>query len=337
MDADPKNKLPQEVITAYPADCWPEKVQFLGAAGGFSGARFFRLSTPRGPLCLRRWPQEHPLPNRLEFIHAVLWYAEQEGFDRVPVPVETTARTSYVHHAGHLWELAPWIPGEADYLRDPRPEKLRAALATLAEFHEAVASFPLAEPRPTVSPSIVARQKKLRDLMKSGLAQLTASLTPSQWPEFENRARRLLELFPLAAADVGTRLDAATECDVALQPCAGDIWYGHVLFDDEEVTGLIDFGAMKPENVSLDIARLLGSMAGNDVAAWQDGLEAYQEVRKISNDERSLVIAFDLSGVLMSGLNWIEWIYVQGRTFDNRQAILERLDGLVTRLEGLVD
>ncbi len=173
--------------------------------------------------------------------------------------------------------------------------------------------------------------------MKSGLAQLTAALTPSRWPEFEDRARRLLELFPQAAADVGTRLDAATECDVALQPCAGDIWHGHVLFADEEVTGLIDFGAMKPENVSLDIARLLGSMAGNDVAAWQEGLAAYQTVRKISNDERSLVIAFDLSGVLMSGLNWIEWIYVQGRTFDNREAILERLDDLVARLEGLVD
>ena len=337
MDADPKNKLPQEVITAYPADCWPKEVQFLGAAGGFSGARFFRLTTPRGPLCFRRWPKEHPLPNRLEFIHAVLWYAEQEGFDRVPVPVETTARTSYVHHAGHLWELAPWMPGEADYLCDPSPEKLRAALSTLAEFHEAAASFPLAEPRSAVSPSIVARQEKLRDLMKSGLAQLTAALTPSRWPEFEDRARRLLELFPLAAADVGTRLDAATDCNVALQPCAGDIWHGHVLFVDEEVTGLIDFGAMKPENVSLDIARLLGSMAGNDVAAWQEGLAAYQSVRKISNDERSLVIAFDLSGVLMSGLNWIEWIYVQKRTFENREAILERLDGLVARLEGLVD
>ena len=337
MDADPKNKLPPEVITAYPVDCWPEETQFLGSAGGFSGARFFRLTTPRGSLCLRRWPKEHPQPNRLEFIHAVLWYAEQEGFNLVPVPLETTARTSYVRHAGHLWELAPWMPGEADYQHDPRPEKLRAALAKLAEFHEAAASFPLAEPRRAVSPSIAARQEKLRGLMESGIAQLTAAITPRKWPEFEECARRLLELFPLAAPDISTRLDAATDCNVALQPCAGDIWHSHVLFDDVEITGLIDFGAMKPENVSLDIARLLGSMAGNDVAAWQDGLTAYQTVRNISNDERSLVIAFDLSGVLMSGLNWIEWLYVQGRSFDNHEAITERLDGLVTRLEGLVD
>ena len=337
MQADPRNTFPQEVLSAYPADCWPEGADDLGSAGGFSGARFWRLSTPSGTLCLRRWPQEHPPAERLEFIHAALWYVQQEGFDQVPVPRETTSHTSYVLHEGHLWELAPWLPGKADFLRDPRPERLRAALTALAQFHHAVASFPIAENRPTLSPGITARRERLHALQQGGLERLVGAMSTSRWPEFEDRARRLAALFPLAAAAVDDRLSSAAQYDVPLQPCIGDIWHGHVLFDDARVTGLIDFGAMRPENVAIDIARLLGSMAGNDVTAWQDGLAAYEAVRTISRAERSLVIAFDLSGVLLSGFNWIEWIYVDGRTFENHPAILQRLDALVTRLEGLVD
>ena len=229
------------------------------------------------------------------------------------------------------------MPGEADYLSDPRPERLRAALTALAEFHLASASFPIAENRPVLSPGILARQERLRALEQGGLDRLEGAMAVGGWPEFEDLARRLTTLFPRAAPDIGARLGAAAQFDVQLQPCVGDIWHDHVLFEDARVTGLVDFGAMKPENVAIDVARLLGSMAGNDISGWQDGLAAYEAVRTISRAERSLVIAFDLSGVLLSGFNWIEWIYVDRRMFENRPAILQRLDGLVARLEGLVD
>lgn len=75
--------------------------------GGFSGAELWHLHAPRGPLCLRRWPAGHPSHERLEFIQAVLWHVDQEGFHRIPVPLETRHHHGYVLHAGHLWELAP--------------------------------------------------------------------------------------------------------------------------------------------------------------------------------------------------------------------------------------
>ena len=36
-----------------------DRLEPLGNAGGFSGARFWRLERPHRPLCLRRWPREH--------------------------------------------------------------------------------------------------------------------------------------------------------------------------------------------------------------------------------------------------------------------------------------
>ena len=47
--------------------------------------------------------------------------------------------------------------------------------------------------------------------------------------------------------------------------------------------------AIRPENVSADVARLLGSLAADDSLAWQIGLGAYEQVHPLSQAERMLV------------------------------------------------
>jgi len=311
-------------------------MESLGAAGGFSGARFWRLETARGPYCLRRWPESQPDQQRLEFIHSVLWYVHQEEFDLVPVPVETIGQQSYVWGAGHLWELAPWMPGTADYLADPQPQRLRAALLALARFHRASQTFPVAEQQPAVSPGIVARRRRLQTLMRGDLESLRRSILPGQLPALEPRADRLFTLFPHVAPRVARLLDRAANEKVSLQPCLRDIWSDHVLFEGTRVTGIIDFGALRADNVSTDVARLLGSLAGDDLSAWQQGLTAYASIRPIAAAERVLIEAFDQSTVLLAGINWIDWIYRQRLTFENSAAIPERLDTFLVRLEKLV-
>jgi Ser/Thr protein kinase RdoA (MazF antagonist) len=138
-----------EVLAAYPDDCRASQIEPLGSAGGFSGARFWRVSAPCGVLCLRRWPPEHPSPEQLQFIQAVLWHVVQEGFRLVPLPLSTRLHKGYVRLHGHLWELTPWMPGKADYRAHPTHQKLRAAMVALAEFHLAAATFPLPHPPPT--------------------------------------------------------------------------------------------------------------------------------------------------------------------------------------------
>ncbi len=66
------------------------------------------------------------------------------------------------------------------------------------------------------------------------------------------------------------------------------------------------------------------------------GLDAYGSVRQLSDAEVSLVYAFDRSTVLMAGLTWIDWIYRQRRSFENREAIPDRLDEIIRRLRHLV-
>jgi homoserine kinase type II len=332
MEIDPTIR---RVLAGYEARWQPTRLQPVNAAGSFSGARLWRLETLGAPLCLRQWPAEYPTQERLEFIQAVLWHVKQEGFELAPVPLETRRRVGYVRQEGHFWELAPWLPGQADYRQAPSTAKLSAALRALAQFHRAAATFPLAEPEAMPSPGIAERAERLAGLVHGGLDSLAAAVVDGDWPELAARARTLIRLFPFASASVGRFLAEGAKLAVPIQPAIRDVWHEHVLFVGDRVSGLVDFGALRAESVSADVARLLGSLVGDEPGGWQTGLNAYETVRMLSPAERRLVTAFDRSGVLLSGLQWLDWIYLQGRIFANRAAVVARLDEIVARLQHL--
>jgi len=325
------------VLAAYPDDCQPIRVESLGGAGGFSGARFWRVEAARGTLCLRRWPREYPPREQLEFIQAVLLHVAREGFGLVPVPRETGAGRGFVSHRGYFWELSPWMPGVADFADHPTEGKLRAAMRALAELHLAAATFPLPQRGSRApSPGIGERLVRLRRWLDGGLDELAAAMRTDTQHELGPLLREIVRLGRPSAGKVLATLERASRRTGLIQPCVRDVWCDHLLFDGEEVTGLVDFGSMQPDNVAADVARLLGSLAGDDADGWQSGLEAYQAERPLSNDERELVVAFDRSTVLMSGWNWAEWIYLQGRSFDDYKTIAARLNGILERLARLL-
>ncbi|NQT17852.1 MAG: phosphotransferase [Planctomycetes bacterium] len=245
---------PLSVLAAYSDDCRPSRVEWLGSAGGFSGARFWRLQSRKGPLCLRCWPQEHPAADGLEFIQAVLWHVVHEGFDQVPLPLSTRQNKGYVSHGGHFWELAPWMPGEADFTEQPTDAKLHAAMVALAQFHRAAETFPLPHPPGSPSPGIRDRVRQLQTWISGDLERLVDAIAPGLWPDFEDRAAAILQLVPQAAGKVLALLHASVDHRVSLQPCIRDVWHDHVLFQRGEVSGLIDFGSMAAENVAADVA-----------------------------------------------------------------------------------
>lgn len=286
-------------------------------------------------MCLRQWPREHPDWQRLEFIHTVLKNVAQKGVNVVPVPIHDRQGRSYVRSGGHLWELAPWLPGHADYHKNPTHKRLRAAMRTLAQFHLATSANHEHCVSAQASPGIIKRLAQVERLMHGDCRRLIASVGPTPWPELETRARRIIELFSGIAPEVRQRLRTARRLPVQLQPVIRDIWHDHVLFTGDEVTGMVDFGAVQADCVMTDIARLVGSLVGDHRDGWNRALDAYQEVAPLSTDDLNLVRAFDASTIALSGMNWLEWIYLEGRHFQQRETIMARLDVTISRLEGL--
>lgn len=327
----------KHVLEQYPLVAPDVRIEPLGTAGGFSGARFWRVTTAEHALCVRRWSPEHPDRQRLQMIHDVLRHVHIQGVTIVPVPWETHGGGSFVEMSGYRWEIANWMPGSADYQRNPSPAKLVAALKALARFHVAAATHPAAESSPRTSPGILFRQSRIRHMAERGVDIIAVSLNRAEPSQLTLRGRRVLELFPYVARVALPQVGDATQIRIALQPCIRDIWHDHVLFADEKVTGIVDFGAMRNESVAGDIARLLGSLERDNRTGWENGLRAYESVRSLSHEERQLVQAFDRGNVALSALQWLEWLYVDGRRFGNLEPILARLEEAIARMQFLHD
>ncbi|MCA9120663.1 MAG: phosphotransferase [Planctomycetaceae bacterium] len=304
----------------------------LGGAGGFSGARFWKIQSEDEQLCLRRWPQEHPSRTQLQAIHDVLLRAVEQGFLQLPLPVRSRDGSTIVYLAGHFWELARWLPGVADFHANPTSERLDAAMQTLARFH--LSTRPANSP-PSPAPGILSRGDHLRRLLALDASDWSRDLTALNWPEFQQRATSILHFFDKHAQGIQMLLSTASKLRVRLQPCIRDIWHDHVLFEANQVSGFVDFGAMRVDHVGCDIARLLGSLIGDTRDRWKRGLEAYQSVLPLSPDEMTLVDAFDRSTVLLSGMNWLHWVAVECRQFEDGQRVLNRLDEILLRLRHL--
>jgi len=118
-----------------------------------------------------------------------------------------------------------------------------------------------------------------------------------------------------------------------VQPCIRDIWHDHVLFTGDEVTAIIDFGAMDIDTPATDVARLLGSLVGDDEAGWRIGVSAYSTIRPLSTVEEHTAKALDTSSPILAGCNWLRWIRVEGRQFEDRERIIERFRRIVARCE----
>ena len=160
-----------DVLCSYHDDYVAQGAEFLGNAGGYSGACFWKVHGKKGTFCLRRWAKDYPTLERLQYIHAVQWHAQTEGFSGFPMPVETLEGMTYVEDGGFFWQLEPWMEGKADFYKTPNTNRLVSAMTALAEFHNATQSFPILQEKGT-SPLLLEHEKTLLRWTDSRLAEL---------------------------------------------------------------------------------------------------------------------------------------------------------------------
>jgi len=306
-------------------------VEALGGAGGFSGAEFWRIDADAGRLCLRRWPPEHPKEAQLRRMHAFLAEAARQ---QLPVPAPRAARggETFLRQHGAWWELTAWMPGRADYHQRPRPARLAAAVQTLAQLHQAGEA--VVAPAAGRSQILQRRFEMLRET--PGLVRRLEPLQPRLDPELAPLAAEVLARAPAAAGAALRLLQDTPRLVTPQQIVIRDIWHDHVLFQDDQVSGVVDFGALAVDTVGADLARLLGSLCKDDREAWQQALAAYEQTRPLSVAERELALVLDRAAVILSGLNWLRWLLLEERQFPDRHSqIAARMQAITARLQRL--
>lgn len=311
-----------------------------GFMGGYSGATISVLHAEAGVFAVRQWPSDAER-DRLFALHRLLSWLRDNGLGFIAVPCRTADGRTLIEFAGRLAQVEPWMPGEADFHRRPTNERLANAMEALAAWHRTAARYPAPpgdrrwfDSVPLArSPAVterLARVQRLTPALLTDHLELARARSASCWHPL---LTRLAEGIIATCARVERMLAEHIAEMVPLLPCLRDVWHDHVLFVDEHVTGLIDASACRTECVAADLARLLGSLVEDDVAAWQAGLVAYERRRLLSDAERRLIPVLDRSGVVLSAATWMEWLGPQNRRVWDSARVKDRLERLSRRLE----
>ncbi|MCI0361466.1 MAG: aminoglycoside phosphotransferase family protein [Planctomycetaceae bacterium] len=334
---------PRPVLAEFLALDTVRRIEPLDNAGGWSGSSLWRvqaegrtglgasMATSPRLYCLRRWPAGTD-PERLRFIHKILTHVAAGGIDFVPTPLPLARRTSVslVHSpGGGLWDLAPWLPGTADYHAHPTRERLAAAMRALARFHDVAGRY---QQLPGPVPAISDRLEQVQHLLSGDLDRITSAVLAGLDAALDLRASRVLALTRDRLSPLLGPLEFASGHALPLSPAIRDIHHDHVLFTGDNVSGLVDFGALRIDTPLADVARLVGSLVGDDQPQRQFALAAYAQLRPLTDHDRRLIDLLDHSGLVLGGLNWLRWLYVERRDMGPLPPIQKRLDEILARL-----
>jgi homoserine kinase type II len=329
MTVSSTNPIPFAISRQFPAlGSWSSV--FLGNNGGFSGAKLWRISCREGAYCLRAWPADRTDSQRLQTIHALMNHARGSGLIVIPEIHLFSNGKTFLYQDHRYWELTCWMSGRASYKDEPTANKLREAFQTLAWLHRCW------KPRVANSgpcPAISRRQACLHSWqahVRSGW-QPSFGYSASRWigPVAERAWRLLSEWIP----QIDGLCFPWNNTPLPLQMCLCDIWHDHLLFEGDRLTGLIDFGSVKLDHVSVDLARLLGSLVEDQTEMKVLALEAYSSIRPVSREEHALIDVLDRTGTVLAMANWLTWIYRDKRPFDDCSAVAARLSQLINRVE----
>ena len=301
-------------------------VEPLGNAGGFSGASLWRVSALQRQFCLRRWPSSGHSPN-YSWLHEVLRLSLDAG---VPVasPIVSRSGQTLLNLRGRCFELSPWMPGVADFNNAPNENRIRSLMGCIAKFHQTFHdSFRYAS-----SPAVAARCAQLRDA-PNVIANLNkGNRAPAPTPAIGHLSQRLLPILTERVTRLEPQLVEFLSVEFQLGPVIRDLHHDHVLFTGDRLTGIVDFGSMSIDSRCLDLARLIGSLEMKNVPPWKLALASYSESvvengrsNVLSATEVAMIEALHQCNLALGALNWLDWILLQRRQFEDWSAIEKRL------------
>lgn len=323
------------VLDHYPAIARPTaEPEGLGNAGGNSGVSLWQYASGQGPLVARAWPADGTDPAHLSQIHEWIFMAEPLGF--VPIPVRDRLGRTFREQGGRLWDVSPWMPGSALSEFPPDRPQLLAGFAALASFHRALESHSRVGP----SPGLGHRLTEIKALMGGGLDRFQSAVEAEASDPVSSPALRWLDVARRVAPRYYNQIKPVAGAGCRLQPCLRDVRSDHLLFEGQRLTGLIDFGAMRVDTVSGDLARLLTEWLKGELWARAEALDAYSTLRPLEGPEGMLIEAFEASAALLSAGHWIRWHFLDKRVFEDPHAVsrgIERgLERLLAHISGLL-
>ena len=309
--------VPEAVLAAFG---WPHPDKQLETVQpGFSGASVWKVTTRDRAYALKLWPIGQPAYFDLPTIHRLMQQARQAGLSCIPEVHRTRHGDTVFLHNGVQWDVSTWQPGLPEV--QPSEEHLKLAMNLLTRLHALWRANN--ERRFDICPAVTLQHRRLLSWTDDELEQLRQQ-TPAT-----GIYREAVLLFDQYRSQTIKRLEPWLTIRVSLHPCLGDIWSEHILFDGNQITGLIDFGGMRYDHPAQDLARLLGSYTQGDALRRQLALAQYAPA---TPEREPLTFLLDDCGAIVGLGNWLRWLRIEKRRFDDQARAIARLESLLNRL-----
>lgn len=290
------------------------------APRGLSGAVVWcgtEKNTPR--LAIKAWPAR-VTDQRVREIHTQMRRVEALSF--VPRVLAGTGGTVCLL-AGRVWDCCEWKQGEPRYA--PTLAQVEAAWAALARLHQLWRG----EPHWGVCPAVVNRLRVLAE------CEPLWQIGPHQWPTLPPRLQPFLRDAYFTCRSLVPRVDAQLRelagRSVPLQLCLRDVRVEHILFNGDEVCGIIDYGAVAVDHPAVDVARLWGDYAVGNDEQMAAAMAAYQRVAGTVPFSEAMVRQLAATGVICSLVGWLVRLVMKREFFADIETLVQRLVQLLGR------
>ena len=298
----------------------------LENAGGFGGSSIWKIESGGICFCLKRWPANFSDPSRIEWIHRVLIFAHANGCPELVLPIENKSAKTFVKHDNKYWELNRWVDGQPASRAPLNETQIKSAVRFLARFHQATARYHL-NFAPSNNLTLIRNRlfqidEELEQIDES--IELQSIIPMEDWTAYKQYA-------PLLARDISRFVFPYSESRMPVQPVVRDIRDEHLYFENDKLSAVIDFGAMRIDSVSCDLSRMLGSFFADEAKRIHDGLDDYSAIRQLSHVEREIVMPMNHAAVILGIINWLNWLLIEKRKFDSMEVVKSRIQNLFAR------
>ncbi len=316
------------VLDGYPGIGNDRHVEVFSRPG-FSGATIFRVESSSGVWCCRCWGPNGPDISRLRWIHDLI--RSVANLDFIAKLRTTNQLATFIECDELLWEVTDWMPGNADFNEHSNASRMTSMVNSVFRLHE---SFPLGAafgPSPAIASRAIAcrRLAKLQQRAHECLfdlqskAQVDCKVRVHQFLPMSEMSSLELHQTALSAIErLAPQLIAAANryanCQFRLQPVLRDLWHDHVLFVDDIVSGIIDFGALQMDVRECDWARLIGSLRWNGQMCWVQSRDEIERQFPACDLDWDLIKWLHQTGTVFAWFNWLQWLFAENGYQSNR-------------------
>lgn len=253
---------------------------------GLSDSVVYKVNSSDGVFALKSYDPSALCS--LKNAHAFLDQTRKNKFVLFPLIHRNKENATVVYHDGFYWDLSSWIPGN---IPDCSIFKLVQCVNKLAQFHIAVGAE---QSGFGIMPAMECRKIEINSFSISAINFSAIGFLP---------LFNLIELLKWIKQEVGI-LMVSPNPSVKTQYCWGDARRENILFNGSDISGFIDYCAIRNDCREVDVSRMISSFAGDDYLMWTNALNAYSETSEINY---LVCRKLDILGTIVSLYRWLKW------------------------------